>query len=63
MSPISIMIKPSSSNCNLTCEYCFYHSLAQNRRKSSYGMMSIDTLETIIKKTLEFADDFCSFAL
>lgn len=62
MPPISLLIKPASSNCNLRCTYCFYHSLAENRDVKSYGIMSIDTLETIVKKTLEYADSTCGFA-
>ena len=30
--PISVMLKPASGNCNLRCEYCFYHDLAATRQ-------------------------------
>lgn len=53
--PISVMIKPASSVCNLNCEYCFYSSLASERREYSKGMMSINTAENIIKAAVEFA--------
>jgi uncharacterized protein len=56
-----MLIKPASSNCNLRCEYCFYHSLAENRQTDSYGIMDIDTLELLVKKALEYADHACSF--
>ena len=62
MPPISLLIKPASSNCNLRCKYCFYHSLAENRETRSYGIMDIDTLEILVKKTLEYADVTCTFA-
>jgi uncharacterized protein len=62
MPPINYLIKPASSNCNLKCKYCFYHSIAENREIASYGIMDNDTLETIVKKGLEYAHGICSFA-
>ncbi len=62
MPPVSLLIKPASSNCNLRCKYCFYHSIAENRQKESYGMMDIETLETLVKKALEYAEHVCTFA-
>ena len=59
---LNLLIKPASSNCNLNCGYCFYHDVAKNREISSYGMMSIDTLETIIKKAIACSDRSVSFA-
>ena len=56
MPPVSLMIKPASSNCNLRCKYCFYHDLASCREMPSHGMMTLDTLEDILKKAFEFAD-------
>lgn len=54
--PISVMIKPSSSFCNLKCEYCFYSSLAGEREEYSKGMMSFETAKKIILSALEFTD-------
>lgn len=54
--PISVMLKPASSNCNLRCEYCFYHSLSSQRQDFSKGMMSIDTAKRVIDSALEFAN-------
>lgn len=62
MPPISLLIKPASSLCNIRCKYCFYHSLAENRSTESYGIMSIENLEALVKKTLEYADGICTFA-
>jgi uncharacterized protein len=62
MPPLSVMIKPASSNCNLRCKYCFYHSLAENRLTRSYGIMNFSTLEAIVSKALEFADGTCTIA-
>ncbi|MCH5320428.1 MAG: radical SAM protein [Eubacterium sp.] len=52
---ISVMLKPASSNCNLKCEYCFYHSLSAERQDFSKGMMSIDTAKRVIDSALDFA--------
>ena len=62
MPPIYLLIKPSSSLCNLNCDYCFYCDVAENRQEKSYGFMTEDTLESIIKRTLETAEIECSFA-
>lgn len=62
MPVISLLIKPASSNCNLRCKYCFYHSIADHRDTKSYGIMDIDTLEILVKKALEYADTACTFA-
>ena len=62
MQPLSLLIKPASSNCNLRCQYCFYHSIAENRTTSSYGVMSSETLEVLVKKALECTEGSCTFA-
>ena len=41
--PISVMLKPASGNCNLRCEYCFYHDLAATRQTENKGYMTRDT--------------------
>ncbi|MCH5191271.1 MAG: radical SAM protein [Oscillospiraceae bacterium] len=55
MPPLSIMIKPASSLCNLRCRYCFYHDVSEIREVSSFGVMTEDTADNIIKKALDFA--------
>lgn len=62
MPPVSLLIKPASSSCNLRCKYCFYHSMAKKRMIESYGMMSLDTLEILVKKALDYAEYSCTFA-
>lgn len=52
---ISVMLKPSSSNCNLKCEYCFYHSLSAQRSEFSKGMMSSITAHAVITSAFDFA--------
>lgn len=62
MPPINLLIKPASSNCNLKCKYCFYHSIAENRSVASFGIMSNETTEILIKKALDYAENICTFA-
>lgn len=62
MPPLQLLIKPASGNCNMRCEYCFYMDEMENRRQKSYGFMSVETLEILVKKALEYADGSCAFA-
>lgn len=62
MPPIQLLIKPASGSCNLRCKFCFYYDEMSHRETENYGIMSIDTLEAIVKKTLEYADESCGFA-
>ena len=59
---VNLLIKPSSSLCNLRCRYCFYEDEANNRQQAAYGFMTEETLEQIIKKTLEYSTDGCTIA-
>lgn len=56
MPPLSIMIKPASSLCNLRCRYCFYHNVSDIREVSSFGVMENSTADNIIRKALDFAN-------
>lgn len=58
MPPLSIMIKPASSLCNLDCRYCFYHDVAENREEKNLGIMKSETAESLIKSALSFADGY-----
>lgn len=62
MGAISVLMKPSSSMCNMQCDYCFYCDEANKRDTRSYGFMSEETLKNIIRKTLPHADTVASFA-
>lgn len=62
MPPVSLLIKPASSLCNLRCNYCFYHAIAKQRQIECYGIMDLETLETIVKEALIYADHSCTFA-
>ncbi len=61
MPPLSIMIKPASSLCNLRCKYCFYCDVAAHRDVFSLGVMTEETAEKLIADALVFADG-CSVA-
>lgn len=63
MPPVHIMLKPASGLCNMRCRYCFYADEMKNRAVSSYGLMSEDTLEAIVRKTEEAAEGTCTFGL
>lgn len=62
MPAASILIKPSSANCNIDCNYCFYKCLSSNRKEYSKGFMSDETLEALIVQAFAYADGFVSFA-
>lgn len=61
MASLSLLIKPSSGMCNLNCTYCFYHDLMEKREVASYGFMTYEVGEILIKKALEYATGDCSF--
>lgn len=61
MGNIQLLIKPSSGNCNLRCKYCFYADVIENREVSSFGFMTLETLEAIVKHTIESSDIQCGF--
>lgn len=56
MPPVSLMIKPASSLCNLSCEYCFYRDVSEHREHLGFGIMEEETAEILIKKALSHAD-------
>ena len=47
------MIKPSSSNCNLDCKYCFYKVLSSNREEYDMGFMKERTLEETLRNAID----------
>lgn len=62
MPPLQVLVKPASGNCNMRCKYCFYMDEMENRKQKTYGFMSLETLEILVKKALEYADYTCAFA-
>lgn len=61
MPPLSVLVKPASSACNMNCEYCFYKDVSSNRKDSFTSIMSVDTAEQLIASALEYADESCTF--
>lgn len=45
MPAVSVLMKPSSSMCNMSCDYCFYCDEAEKRSQKSFGFMSEQTLK------------------
>ena len=62
MRPFTALVKPASSGCNMRCRYCFYADEARSRAVANYGMMTLDTLECLVKKAFEYATGPVSFA-
>lgn len=55
MPPLSLMIKPASSLCNLSCEYCFYRDVSAHREHLGFGTMTRETTELLAERALDFA--------
>ncbi len=53
---LNVLLKPSSSSCNMNCNYCFYQKISEERKQKNYGFMSLENLEKIVKKTFEFSN-------
>ena len=56
MHSLSVMLKPASGQCNMHCDYCFYCDEMEQRTQASYGFMSEETLQNVIRKTMPNAD-------
>lgn len=59
---ITLLIKPASGSCNLRCRYCFYADEMNNRSERTYGMMSEETLDILVEKTLNQVTHMAAFA-
>lgn len=55
------MIKPVSGACNMRCTYCFYADEMAHREGGSYGCMTLDTLETAVRRVLRAAEGEAHF--
>ena len=62
MPAASILIKPASANCNMDCKYCFYKCLSSHREEYSKGFMTEETLETLVREAIAYADGSLTFA-
>lgn len=61
MQPFSLLIKPSGSDCNLNCSYCFYKDRAPELG-SGKQRMSEQVLEKLIKDYMGLGFPFAGFA-
>jgi uncharacterized protein len=59
--PMTLLIKPASGLCNMHCKYCFYSDVTENRHIKQYGIMSEQTLETLVRKAFFYAEGSCFF--
>lgn len=62
MPPISVLIKPASGLCNMRCRYCFYSDETNRREVQSYGIMSPETTEALVRRIFEYATSAVSIA-
>ncbi len=62
MSALSIMVKPVSGACNMHCRYCFYSDVMAHRETAVYPRMSIEALETLVRRAFRYADDSLCFS-
>ena len=59
----SLLIKPTSADCNLQCKYCFYHERKTDPYKSlGIHRMSDEVLMSMISQYLGFAGPYTSFS-
>ena len=49
---MNLLIKPASGACNMRCSYCFYADEMKHRECANFGMMSVETLEILVEKSL-----------
>ena len=59
MQNMCVMIKPASAICNMRCKYCFYADETSKRAVASYGIMSFNTLYSVLEKVLSKATKSC----
>lgn len=61
MPPVTVLIKPASSACNMHCAYCFYRDVSQHREHAFEGMLSLERMEQIVAAAMDYAEGTCSF--
>ena len=61
MPPLSILVKPASSACNLRCSYCFYADEASIRSVPNYGRMPAQVSSALIEGAMGAAEGAVSF--
>ena len=63
MRELTLLLKPASGQCNARCAYCFYQDVTQKRNQASCGMMTVATLEIILRKALRQAEKGCTITV
>ena len=61
MPPLSLLLKPASSACDLRCAYCFYADEARKREVPDYGMMRDEVARAVVEKSLAAAEGSITF--
>ncbi len=62
MPPLSVLIKPASGLCNMRCRYCFYADVTEHRQIPSYGIMTAETTDALVRQAFAFASGSAAFA-
>ena len=62
MRPFTLLIKPSSADCNLRCDYCFYLEKSHLYPQTARHRMSDEVLEKMIKSYMATPQPVYSFA-
>ena len=57
----SLLIKPSSADCNLKCDYCFYLKKSELYPNFNMHRMSLDTLENLVSSYMATHQPVYSF--
>ena len=59
---MSVLVKPASGDCNLTCEYCFYHDRPTDPYQGQpHRRMEDDVLRSLIRQMMETAGPEATF--
>ena len=53
---VNLLIKPSSSLCNMRCTYCFYTDESERRMQKSMGIMTRETADRLIHAAFSAAE-------
>lgn len=61
MQPFTLLIKPTGSDCNLDCKYCFYKNRAPEIGTGTQRM-SKEVIEKLIKDYMELRFPVCGFS-
>lgn len=57
MRTINLLIKPASSLCQMSCRYCFYKDVANQRKECDAYIMKKEMVDTLIEKACLYAGE------